>query len=807
MHSQAYGTSLGHLRIAWLPHPRFLPSIWLITCCCLGCASRAAEPQESKKHKYTNALIDSTSPYLLQHAHNPVNWMPWGPAAFAKAKQENKPIFVSIGYSTCYWCHVMERQSFEDESVAKILNEHYIAIKVDREERPDIDEQLMLATQLLTGRGGWPNSIWLTTDGRPWMAATYFPREQFKSALLQLSQVWKTQAAEVDKQADSLSDAIREASTLVPRATRAATESTDSPLQRLLAELDPIFDATHGGFGSRPKFPPHGVLRLLAQASQPNGQPANSRARQMLTRTLDAMWCGGVHDHVGGGFHRYSTDERWFLPHFEKMLYDNGQLIRVYTEAYVATGQPRYRAAVADIFRWVEREMTHSRGGFFSALDSESEGGEEGRFYTWSTAELRQFLAADEAALFAQAYNFQANGNFTEEATGERPGTNIPFLTLAQLDSKAAPKLAALRIKLEKARQSREYPHLDDKILTSWNGLMISGLARAGKIFQEPAYTEAAARAADFVLNHLQKDGLLLRSWRDDQATLPGYLNDYAFFTEALIELHEATDNAKWKQEAIRLAKDMLELFEDREDGGFYFTNLHHEQLLLRSKNLSSGGNLPGGNGVAVQVLLKLDAIDPTPRFAQAAEKALAGFSTLMRRSPRSVEHLVLAQEIANQLRRSDTAPPKSADPSKASFENSAVKVELSVSQQTVAAGERVQVAIDLSISDGYHLYAGDTSEMRTTKVELQPSELMEIGATTVPKGIAKYDSVLEQEQSIYEGQIRFLIPVQIQTSAKTGDKIPLIAQVQWQACDARRCFAPQSVELKTTLEIAPKAP
>ncbi|MEM7559642.1 MAG: thioredoxin domain-containing protein, partial [Planctomycetota bacterium] len=574
---------------------------------------------KSSEHKYTNALINSTSPYLLQHAHNPVNWMPWGPEAFAKAKKENKPIFVSIGYSTCYWCHVMERESFENEEVAKVLNEKYIAIKVDREERPDIDEQLMLATQLMTGRGGWPNSVWLTTDGRPWMAGTYFPKVQFIDVLNQLAEAWTEKADLVDQQADNLAGAIRQASALAPPASDATIDAR--PLQRAILEMNQIFDKQHAGFGKAPKFPPHGMLRLLAYAAKYQN---NTSAKDMLEATLDAMFCGGMHDHVGGGFHRYATDERWFLPHFEKMLYDNAQLIHAYTDAFELDPQPKYRAAIDDIFGWIQREMTHPKGAFYSAIDSESEGGEEGRYYTWSVKELEEAIGKEAADYFAGHYNFEVEGNFTEEATGHRPGTNIPFLQTENFAAKLDdPRLAASRRKLREKRKEREYPHLDDKILAAWNGLMISALARAGRELDEPKYTESAEIAAEFILNNMMKEGRLLRSWRAGKASLPGYLNDYAFFLDGLVELHRSTGNEEWLTRAENLSQTMVELFEDKRNGGFFFTSKEHEELLMRSKNLMGGGNLPSGNGVAVRSLLALHEPTDDSKYLRTAEKAL----------------------------------------------------------------------------------------------------------------------------------------------------------------------------------------
>ena len=628
---------------------RALSILTSLTCLasCVGAAPQT-EPSSSTgtatasdggegEHQYTNGLINSTSPYLLQHAHNPVNWMPWGPEAFAKAKAENKPIFVSIGYSTCYWCHVMERESFEDTEVAAILNRDYIAIKVDREERPDIDEQLMLATQLMTGRGGWPNSIWLTPDGRPWMAGTYFPKANFMSALTQLVDVWKTEAEGVDKQANALADAIRQASQVDAPAILPASSD---PHQKLLAEVAQLFDTAHGGIGTQPKFPPHGILRHLILAAE----KGNPQAREMMTKTLDAMWCGGVHDHVGGGFHRYSTDERWFLPHFEKMLYDNAQLMRVYAEAHAVTEKPHYRAAVEDIYTWLQREMTHPEGAFYSAIDSESEGGEEGRYYTWSAKELKTVLDSESSQRFIRAYGFSEQGNFVEEATGHRPGTNIPFVILDKISVTLDPQLKELRTLLLEARKQREYPHLDDKILTSWNGLMISSLARAGDLMDEPKYIAAAVKAAEFIDKELYLEGVLKRSWRNGRANFDGYLNDYAFFIEGLLELHAATGEAKWLEHALALSNQMVDSFEDTVDGGFFFTTDQHEKLLLRTKNLTGGGNLPVGNGVATQNLLTIYQRTQHKPALEVAKRALASFSGLMQRAPRQVEHLVLAQ-------------------------------------------------------------------------------------------------------------------------------------------------------------------
>jgi len=606
-----------------------------------------ADPVQDAEHPYTNHLIHETSPYLLQHAHNPVNWFAWGDEAFEKAKREDKPIFLSVGYSTCYWCHVMEKESFENVEVAKILNDHFVAIKVDREERPDIDEQYMLATQLMHQRGGWPNSVWLTPEGKPWMAGTYFPKPQFISALTQLADIWQTRRVDVNRQADALAQQIALIGGGVPAGE--GGELTPQRLDRAVTGLTDRFDPRNGGFGGAPKFPPHGTLRLLLRRYQDTQNPD---LLPPITRTLDAMWLGGMHDHVGGGFHRYSTDEQWLLPHFEKMLYDNAQLMRVYTDGYLATGYERYKLAVEDIFQWVRREMTSPDGAFYSAIDS-GEVGKEGETYLWHVDEVREVLGPQDAGLFIEIYNLQKHGNFTEEATGERPGTNIPHLkqpidAIAQArgeDPAAfADRLGRMRDQLLTRRQTWTQPHKDDKVLSGWNGLMIASLAYAGHRLDEPRYTQAATRAADFILDNMMRDGSLLRTYRADQAKQPAYLDDHAYLADALIELYHATGDRRWLDRAHALTRTLMDGFLDRQNGGFYFTSAtDHEDLLVRSRGLNSGGNIPDANGVAAQVLLRMTELTGEQRYADAARRALRSMAAVVERSPYGLEHLLLA--------------------------------------------------------------------------------------------------------------------------------------------------------------------
>ena len=543
-------------------------TLGLLGSCGQANSQESGEGPQSVKHTHTNQLIGETSPYLLQHAHNPVNWYPWGPEAFAIAKKQNKPIFLSVGYSTCYWCHVMERESFEREDVAAIINEHYVAIKVDREERPELDQQFMVATQVIArGRGGWPNSVWLTPEGKPWMAGTYFPREQFKQALLQLADAWRTKHDAILRQAEGITGVIKQ---------YASAEADTQPvtLQLVHATTEAAasrFDSQKGGFGGAPKFPPHDMLAVLIdQYRRTRREPI----LEMIDTTLREMARGGVYDQIGGGFHRYSTDAQWLLPHFEKMLYDNGQLIRSYTDGYLLTGDDLYRETVEGIYQWLDREMTSPDGAFYSAIDSESNA-EEGKFYVWTYAEIIDVLGNEDGKLFAKVYGAEENGNFNEEASGHPSKNNILHRTTGVADQ-IEKRLVAMRAKLRRVRSKREYPHLDDKIIAAWNGLMIEGLAYAGRMLEEPKYVHAAQRAADYLLDTMMRDGRLQRSSRNGQAKLDGYLNDYAFVAKGMVELYRATlklgvAQEKYLNAATELTETLLRDFQDPVRGGFLF--------------------------------------------------------------------------------------------------------------------------------------------------------------------------------------------------------------------------------------------
>jgi uncharacterized protein YyaL (SSP411 family) len=448
-----------------------------------------------------NRLVHEQSPYLLQHAANPVNWFPWGPEAFARARREDKPIFLSVGYSTCYWCHVMMRESFEDEQVAALLNEHFVAIKVDREQRPDVDKVYMQFTTYLTGQGGWPNSVWLTPDGRPWFAGTYFPPEDrpgmagFKTVLLQLEETWRGRREEVEQHAEAWATLLKRLS--APERFRSNVPLGWDLVNGALDALRQDFDPRHGGFGGAPKFPPHGALRLLLHEFR---RTREEGLLEMATGTLSAVAKGGIRDHLGGGFHRYATDDQWRVPHFEKMLYDNALLVRAFVDAYLLTGEDLYRRAAAETCDWVLREMTDEGSGFHSAVDAESEG-REGKFYLWTMEETLEVLGPEVGELFCRAYGVKRGGNFHHEATERRSGASILFMEKAPGELSAEEdipraelreRLDDARARLRRRRASRERPHVDDKVLADWNGLMIGSLAHAGRHLNEPAYTAAA---------------------------------------------------------------------------------------------------------------------------------------------------------------------------------------------------------------------------------------------------------------------------------------------------------------------------
>ncbi len=613
-----------------------------------GASSLAASPSSIEDarlpdghYRYTNRLAGEKSPYLLQHAHNPVDWYPWGAEAFARAKKENKPIFLSIGYSTCHWCHVMEHESFEDPEVARLMNDSFVAIKVDREERPDIDNVYMTVSQMLSGSGGWPLTILMTPDKKPFYAGTYIPREGrfgqpgMLELLPQVAKAWSTQHDKIADSANKITSALQQASS-----GSAGGDLGASTLSAAYRQLESTFDAQNGGFGTSPKFPtPHQLLFLLRYWKR----SGDAHALAMVEKTLRAMRQGGIYDQVGFGFHRYSTDARWLVPHFEKMLYDQALLAMAYTEAFQATGKAEYRQTAREILTYVLRDMTSPEGGFYSAEDADSQG-QEGKFYLWTQSEIRQVLGAG-AGPFIKAYGVEDGGNFADEASGQQGNSNILHRTAAPSPA-AAPSLEAARQKLFAAREKRVHPRKDDKILTDWNGLMIAALAKAGRAFGEPRYTQAAQRAADFILQKARKNDRLLHRYREGEAAITAHLDDYAFLCWGLLELYEADFDARRLQSALDLNRSMLAHFWDGQKGGLYLTADDSEELLTRSKEVYDGA-VPSGNSVAMWNLLRLSRMTGQADLEARAARLERAFSAGVAQQPAAHTQFLVALDFA----------------------------------------------------------------------------------------------------------------------------------------------------------------
>jgi uncharacterized protein YyaL (SSP411 family) len=569
------------------------------------------------KLQSTNRLAGEASPYLLQHAHNPVDWYPWGQEAFAKARREDKPVFLSIGYSACHWCHVMERESFEDEEVARSLNERFVAVKVDREERPDVDQLYMAAVQALGQQGGWPLSLWLTPALKPFMGGTYFPKAGFLALLREAARLWKS------RRSDAVDDAVQVAQYLQEsaRQVQPGTVEPDDVLDRAARQLAQDYDPVHGGFSPAPKFPQASALRFLLRRHLRTGDP---EPLAMAERTLQAMARGGIYDQLGGGFHRYSTDAQWSVPHFEKMLYDNALLAAAYLEAAQATGNESYARIARETLRYVMRDLGTPEGTFCSAEDADSEG-VEGKFYVWTPEMVRSVLGPRDAERFCLAFGVESGGRGVLHVVEER-------------------NLAGLRAMMLRARGRRARPRRDDKVITAWNALMISALAKAAQVLGVPVYAHAAARAARFLLDRHFRSGRLLRCSRAGAAGPDGYLEDYAYLAAALLDLYETTFDAAYYEAATRLAAQAVELFWDERAGGF-FAAAADEALFMRQRE-EHEGPMPLANAVMALTLLRLHALTGAPEFLDRAERTVASFHGALGRIPSGQASLLCAVDF-----------------------------------------------------------------------------------------------------------------------------------------------------------------
>lgn len=591
---------------------------------------------------HTNRLADETSPYLLQHAHNPVDWYPWGQEALALAQAADKPIFLSIGYSACHWCHVMERESFENEQTAMLMNEHFINIKVDREERPDLDAIYMEAVQAMTGSGGWPMSVFLTSTGQPFYGGTYYPPQprygipSFPQVLLAVSTAYKSRRDDIEGQAQRLTEALNRSGTLSASSGELSTEILNEATSKLLH----YFDEQHGGFGDQPKFPQPMTLEFAMSQYRRSG---NLDVLYIAEHTLQQMAEGGIYDQIGGGFHRYSVDRVWLVPHFEKMLYDNSQLLRAYLHAWQITGRAYYRRIIDETVDYVLREMTAPQGGFYSTQDADSEG-EEGKFFVWTANEIAEILGKEDADLLGHYYGVTAMGNFEGKTILHitRPLAEVAEQAGISVDA-AKERLSVAQQKLFMEREKRVKPGRDEKILTEWNGLMIHALAEVGVVLGRQDALEAAQKAARFILDKMRQDnGFLFRSYKDNQARFNAYLEDYAALIRGLLALYESTFDLHWLGEAVRLTKVMQSQFEDELRGGFYQTGRAHEQLVVRRKDFIDNA-IPSGNSMAAESLLRLAKLTGNHNYRRQAARILHLMAAAMQGQPTGFGRMLTA--------------------------------------------------------------------------------------------------------------------------------------------------------------------
>jgi len=724
--------------------------------------------------KYTNRLILEDSPYLIQHAHNPVNWFPWGKEAFAKAKQEGKPIFLSIGYSTCHWCHVMERESFDNSEIAKILNRHFVSIKVDRERRPDVDNTYMKAVMMITGRGGWPMSSFLTADGKTFFGGTYFPREQFGPLLKNIATAWRDQRGELLTMADKVAAAVAETNPAGGSGTRFDVALIDDALGEIMQR----YDASYGGFGQAPKFPNEAMLFLLVRGVE---KGATQNIANALNTTLTQMARGGIYDQIGGGFHRYSTGRDWLIPHFEKMLYNQAHLARIYTQAYRLTGERFYRRVARHTLDYVLREMTAPDGAFYSATDADSEA-EEGRFFVWTPKQISTVLGADDAAKIIKLYGVSEAGNFEGRNILHLPEgfhafsakQGIPlrqFLSFADEADK----------KLRREREKRIHPLRDDKIVTAWNGMMVSSLAIAGEVLTEQRYVDAAIGAANFILKHnLDEAGELLRVNLRGNASIPAAQEDYAYFVQALLALYDVTGDTDWLNRAENLSKKMIAGFWDNSVGGF-FMNRSKGRLMARPKD-SHDGAIPSGNSVAVSVLARLSRRSPDILYRGKAAKTLAAFSDQIARSPGSFGYMLTG---ADDLFNGEQGSRQYAA-------YGAVSV---IGRTTRLADQRLRLVVDLSIKPGWHINSNKPLDQDLIPTMLQLAEGAKKGRLTnleYPKAILKSLGFQREILALYEGKIRLAAIIEEHNS----DTVIIPLELRLQACNDEACLAPEILNL-----------
>ena len=760
--------------------------------------------KDTKTPKHTNRLARETSPYLLQHQHNPVDWYPWGDEAFERARREDRPIFLSVGYSTCYWCHVMERQSFENDAVAAVMNEKFVNIKVDREERPDVDQLYMTAVQVLTRHGGWPMSVWLTPDLRPFYGGTYFPptdahgRPGFVTVLKGLDDAYRNKRPDVEQTANQLKGILEQIAE--PAAPERPVRIDEECVRRLVDRSVSDYDPTFGGFGSAPKFPRETVLELLLSYTASLTGDVNADVREvrdrkqrilkMLTHTLDAMAAGGIRDQLGGGFHRYSTDARWLVPHFEIMLYDNALLAWCYVEAYRQTENRAYAEVARGIFDFVLREMTAPNGSFYTAFDAEVDG-QEGLNYLWTPQQVEEVLAADDAKAFNRVYGLDRGFNFADPHHGTvQPDKNILYVAMPMESEAMNARLAGMRQKLYAARRQRKQPLLDTKVITSWNALMIRAFAYGGQVLQDQRYLDAARHAASFLITHHRtEEGALLRTSRDGKAKYAGFLDDYAFTVQALLAMHDAGVSGNWREGAEALSMVMRRKFHDDDRGGFYFTEQGARDLIVRQK-VASDSPLPSGNAVAAMTELDLG-------HADVAQRTLAVFAGQLEQNGEGMSSMV--QAALAYVRREDgfvVAP--APDDAAASPPASPEQVAAGVVAVRTSWASRTELHIHLDVLEGFHINANKAAKgLIPTRVAVaEPGgDAPAVASVEYPPGEERRFAFADEPLRVYEGPTT----ISVRLKDRAGEA-PLRLSVTYQACDDNACLPPvtKRVEVPT---------
>ena len=718
---------------------------------------------------YINRLILEDSPYLLQHAHNPVDWHAWGSAAFETAIRENKPIFLSIGYSTCHWCHVMERESFEDAEVARFLNAHFVSIKVDRERRPDVDTLYMTAVQLMTGGGGWPMSSFLNQAGETFFGGTYFARPRFLDLLRRVEVAWRENRQDIEQQAQRVAAAVRAAT----RSADVAGDLDAGAVQRMVSNLQQLHDAQQGGFGPAPKFPNEPkYLFLLDHALRAD----DDAIRDLVRFDLQAMARGGMHDQVGGGFHRYSTDAAWLVPHFEKMLYNQAQLARIYTEAWRLTGDASFARIARQILDYVLRDMTAPEGGFYSATDADSSGG-EGRFFLWTPAQIRRALSRSEADLAIDLYGVTEEGNFEETNILSLP---VPLPEFAVQQDLSLPHLlvrvADIRAALYASRAQRVHPDRDEKIVTAWNGMMVVALAESANTLNEPRYKAAALRAAnDIWQNSSREKGVLWRARLAGRSSVPAIQEDYAWLADGFIHLYDITRDARWLDQAETLVATMNRLFWDEAAGGYFMnTDGTGFATMARPKAIIDGA-VPSGNAVALRVLAELARRTGNAAYRRTANALLAAFAKSINRQPSAYGY---ALRGARLLADGAAGPLQYAA-------RGAVRASAELITDTLA--------VDLCIRPGWHINANETlqEDLIPTVVSLEaPIAGWRVGPVSYPPAVQKTLGFQSEELALYEGDVRITMDLTQINSSNAAPLIPVVLRLQ--ACNDRVCLPPE---------------